>query len=284
MGYNGMGMRKENYKRKPRRAFEKVKHLTKPATGELKELPEKSFGNIQGVKTAPLYKSKYFWYPFISLIIALAVAFDLNTNSFSNSVFFGWMVPDDTQELKEYYQEHKAGIDSVFQFVKKRNGKLAGIRFDAEGILLKLRSEDYEELGEGQNPLLYHRNSTDFHSKDEPEIINGALKVDTYGYHRLYPDFWSYTLKAARLRDINTTIIAHLETSYTELHSILTILAREHYEVNLLNNTPAITLQFHARKYEIIMSNSTNNEGQDSVVRIVAKTRFSDLARQSGRE
>lgn len=280
----GWYMRKRSRKRKTPGAFERLEHLNTHNSEELRKSPAPPTQSSEKIRKKPLYKTRYFWYPFISITIALAVAFDLSTSSFSNSVFFGWMVPDDKPELKEYYQEHKAGIDSVFQFVKKRNGKLAGIRFDAEGILLKLRSEDYEELGEGQNPLLYHRNSTDFHSKDEPEIINGALKVDTYGYHRLYPNFWSYTLKAARLRDVNTTIIAHLETSYTELHSILTILAREHYEVNLLNNTPAITLQFHARKYEIIMSNSTNNEGQDSEVRIVAKTRFSDLARQSYRE
>ncbi|MCE7990543.1 MAG: hypothetical protein HEP71_01130 [Roseivirga sp.] len=281
----GWYMRKRSRKRKTPGAFEKLKHLNTHKTQGLEGLPEAFTVDSGKVRKRPLYLTKYFWYPFISVVVALAIAFDLSTHSFSNSVFFGWMVADDdTHELDEYYEEHKAGMDSVFRFIQKRNGKLAGIRLNQEGILLKLRSEDYEEVGKGVNPYFYHRNSTDFHTRYEPEIINGALRVDTYGKHRLYPDFWSYNLEAARLRDINTTIIAHLETSYTELHSILTILAREHYEVNLLKNTPATSLQFHASNYEIIMSDQPDRPGQDPGVQIVAKSRFSDLAKQSGRE
>ncbi len=277
----GWYMRRRSRKRKTPGAFERLKHLNTHNTEGLEELPESLTQSPEKAGKKPLYKTKYFWYPFASILIALAIVFDLNANSFSDSFFFGWLVYDDSNDLQEYYQEHKARMDSIFQFVQERNGKLAGIRYDDQGIILQLRSEDYKALQKDRNPHNWHRNSTDFHSKYEPEIIDGALKVDTYGYHRLYPDFWSYNLKVDRLRDINTTIMAHIETSYAELHAILTILAREHYEVNLNNGQPAISLRFHAQNFEIIRNDSVSSLKQGSEVRFVQKPRFSNLARES---
>lgn len=275
----GWYMRKRARKRKTPGAFERVEHLNTHEVEGLESLPE-SYTENKTLPKNPIYKTKYFWYPFASIVLALAIVFDLNTHSFSNSFFFGWTVYDDSNDLTEYYLEHKTAIDSIFEYVEKRGGKLAGIRYDRTGILLKLRSEDYDESRQGRNPYLWHRNSTDFHSKNEAEIINGTLKTDTYGYYRLYPDFWSYNLKADRLGDINTTMIAHLETSYTELHTILTIMAREHYEVGLNKGQPSVSLIFQAQPVEIIRAPAVEGTG----VRFARKPRFSNLAKESGLE
>ncbi len=275
----GWYMRMRARKRKTPAAFEKVKHLNTHKVEGLEGLPE-SYTENKTLPKKPIYKTRYFWYPFVSIVIGIAISIDLHTHTFSNSFFFGWAFYDNRNDLDEYYLAHKPGIDSLFQYVQKRDGKLAGIRYDTAGILLKLRSADYDESRQGRNPYLWHRNSTDFHSKNEAEIIDGALKTDTYGYYRLYPDFWSYNLKVDRLRDINTTMIAHLETSYTELHSILTIMAREHYEVGLNKGQPSVSLIFQAQPVEIIRAPAA----QGSDVRFVKKPRFSNLARESGLE
>lgn len=276
MGYMGFGMRKESYKRKPRPAFE-----IRNAHGRLTDSDKVTHSKSGNPYFKPSYKNPRFW---IFMIVSVGAILWLLTSNRLNSSLFSFLVSDDTQKIKEFYEERKTDIDSIFQYVNKKEGKLAGIEIDKEGIVLKLRSENYEQVRGDQLPMLRHRNSTDFHSKEEPEIINGALKVDTYGYHRLFTDFWSYDLKVARLQDINTTIIAHLETSYSELHEILKVVGKEHFKVRSSGNEVSLHFRFRSRDYKIIMNDQNHGMDHashtplDSGVCFKIKSRFSDLA------
>lgn len=275
MDFMGFYMRKRSRERKTPRVFDKLNNH-KRLTNSDKVIPKEG----KFVPFRPSYYNPGFWV--FMIIFASALIWLISSNRLNPSLF-GRLIVDDNQHLKTFYQERKTGIDSLFQFLKNREGRLVGIGFDGDSITLNIRSEDYEEIKGDQPYILRHRNSTDFHAEQEPEIIDGALRVDTYGYHRLYSNFWSYDLKVARLRDINTTIIAHLETSYIELHGILTILSREHFKIKYASNEIALAFKFDSHYYEIISNDSITNPQEASLIPletsiyIQKKTRFSHL-------
>jgi hypothetical protein len=221
----------------------------------------------------------------VFMILGSVILFGLlNNRPFRSAASEALTEKDETPT--RLYLEKESSIDSVYQFLKNRQGKLKEIRLDAEGITLKLLSENYEEMRGGQPAMLHHRSNSEFHSEEEPEIINGALRTDSYGRHRLYTDYWSYDLRVARIRDINTTIIDYLVTSHEEVQGILTIMARAGFKVKAANGAVSITFDYKNRVYAFISDKSLMGYKDkiqlklDSGKYLLKKSRFSQLKDQ----
>lgn len=250
MGYMGFGMRKEDYKRKPKRPSKKMKRYKAPPPEDGSTAGHKASQTYQRIRFKPAYKRVWFWVVAILIITALAYNF-LETRVFSKNRGLAEIALFEESGFKEYYESEKPFLDSLIQFVKARERKIGGIglNFFGDIMLIKVRSENYHSSIKGHPKGDQHRGQFNLKSDPEPEVIDGKLRFNINERQVIYEHHWSYDIEVKYIRDVNTTFMEHLETNYNELDAIIRKLANKKYELSEFEFGIIVKFQNLGREY-----------------------------------
>lgn len=213
MGFMGFGMRKEVYKRKPKKSFERIKEYQKlvsntdnpPLINASKEYQKFRFKSLRERKWM-----KLIFLLFFSTILAYVI-------------FESIILPDRLAKAKaefltsgaiNFYEQD--GLDDVEQFFYTRKGKLDEIRTSySSGIIISIRSEDYvvdKFFGKIYSPIK---------NKEKVTINNGVLSIEFEDEVNLQETNWRTEITVNNIAEVDSSVLNYLQADAVELDSIL---------------------------------------------------------------
>ncbi|MCE7990542.1 MAG: hypothetical protein HEP71_01125 [Roseivirga sp.] len=260
MGYMGFGMRKEVYKRKPKKAFKKVKAAYTATPKEASQASYNASKAYQDIRFRPAYKRLWFWLILI-LAMASAVYLYLEDTVFSEARWQERIAQFEETGIADLYFEDQTTLDSLVNFVKQKQGKVAHIGTSYHGdMLLSIRSANYHTLSKGQRKEDHHKSrGMSVNEILEPEVIDGKLLYHINDYKKVYDLYWSYDLAVNNVRDVNTTFLAHLRTEYSVLDDMLRKATKTGYQLQELEHGVIANFRRLGRGYLFAFTDSPDS-------------------------
>lgn len=260
MGYMGFGMRKENYSRKPKRAFTKLKEVY----GHDMDIPKsknkiKTKGPISFKKHdyKPFYQTRIYKITkrsivalvFCSLIWAIFI--QSHYDKYQKDQF-------EAQGFAEYYKAEMSHLSQLFEILDKQRNKLVSIRyFPLTGDYnLRIKHPSVHEA----------MNSTDIHfarfdggsqnfRKTNDDAIDGHIIILKRQTSIIHEDNWVYAMNKVVASQIPSSIIKYLEMDEVDFLKFLAMTAKLGEKIKI--ETGTIYADFHHDDfgyYDIIYS------------------------------
>ncbi len=232
MGYMGFGMRKEVYKRKPKEAFKRLKKANTSAPEAPSQSGYDASKAYQQMRFKPAYKRLWFWV-ILTLTLAGATYLYLEDTVYSEIRLQEQISQFEEQGIVELYQRDKMALDSLVDFIKQREGKIARIDGSLNnGLIFGLRSANYHTSVKGKPAEDHHKyRGQSINEILEPEVVDGKLIYHINDYRRVFDDYWSYNLYVEYTRDVNTTFLTHIDAESATLDSIFRKASKVGYDV-----------------------------------------------------
>ncbi|WP_350124396.1 hypothetical protein [Imperialibacter sp.] len=229
MGYMGFGMRRENYTRKPKKAFKKLKQVY----GDDVDLPK---SNINTQTEKPISFERHSYMPFdrsrfyllFKVILLGTVAATVVWTVFLQHHYIDYRRGKFEQnEFPAYYKHELAEFDAIFSFLKSRTNRMisANYREWRNDYTLRLkhfelsRSKGMQKINysnfEGLTPTRERRQNND-------EIFSGTLTIEREGYlSKTYQNQWVYTLNDVTIEQVPNSVVEYLESDKGEFTEFL---------------------------------------------------------------
>jgi hypothetical protein len=269
----GFGMRKEDYKRKPKKPSKKLKRYDKIPLTHGSDASRQAFKTYQKIRFKPAYKR--LWFRVLALVIIATTLYTFLDNTvFEEQRVLKALTAFEQGGIHDFYQAELSTFDSLVTFVKSRKGKVGSIETDyPNGLEMTVRSADYHNLVQGIPNPGHHRSDWEYKYETlEREIIEGKLRYFADGSAHVYEDYWSCTMPVRTVADINNTFLQHLETSHHELGAIFDIVYHKGYEIRDMKSGIVIQFDRYDRTFLLAFTDSPDS------IRRRNKREFSPLA------
>ncbi|MHA7101626.1 hypothetical protein [Roseivirga pacifica] len=244
MGYMGFGMRKEVYKRKPKKSFERIKEHQKFEINT-KHLPKYNVSKeYQNFRFKSLRDRKWFRLALRALLFVFVLFL----------VWISVIVPYRFERGKSEFESH--GIVSFFDdndfdhllgFVSQRSDKILSIEkhwFDS-GVGIWIKSPNYG--GDG----FFGRTSVAHNDGDKISIENDVLYLSTETENKVFDSDWSIYLTINNISDLDETVIEYLRTTRSELDEILRAVYNKGLEIENSENGSLLSFNNYYGYYSI---------------------------------
>jgi hypothetical protein len=252
MGYMGFGMRKENYKRKPKKPFERILKFQK-LTSNTENNPEYNASKeFQHLRFKAIYQRRWFKITacvilitctsfLIWLNIILPYRYEKQKNEF------------EAHGILEYYQ--KSNFDKVGLFLISRRDRLDRIDdpFVGNGVNFWIKSTDYKEDAFFGRTYVGHKEA-------EKVIINsGSLNIISDKGVESYSLDWRTFIRVNNIRDIDPSIMEYLQTDSNELDQILRLVFSRHLYLENTDTSSSISFNHYYGQYSIRYLNALDS-------------------------
>ena len=229
MGYMGFGMRKEDYKRKPKRAFSKLKEIY----GEDVNLPK---SNIDSKQTGPISFEKHSYKPFYERRFFIITKRILFLSLFCTIIWLLFLqdlyihYQRKTFEEKDFvlfYNRELQAYNRMFNFIEEKSDRVVSARYDHwnhnfnftikyHSIPRKNRTEELHYasfLGKNDTPK--------FQFKDN--IVNDTLILTrTNQLSKSYSENWIYSIRDVEVSDVPSFVHSYIGATKKEFTDFTT--------------------------------------------------------------
>lgn len=217
MGYMGFGMRKDVYKRKPKKSFERIKKFRKQVPHKAGKLNVSK--EYQKIRFRSLRDKGWFKYLILGLLVLLVVVYLV-----LEIIVFPYI--DEKREKEffdtgalEFYEE--SGISTVLPFVQSRYERLDRISntINGQGLELWLRSEDYK-------PGFFGKVYIGVEESEKARFELNKLIIEEGENIQVLDSNWRVRLQVRNIRDLDPSLFEYLDSSPTELDVVLRIVSK----------------------------------------------------------
>ena len=254
MGYHGFGMRKEVYKRKPKKAFHKVKkHIKKNPY----KFTEKSVTREREVYIHTYHKPAYrrWWFLVVAIAAVLLIRYTyLNTFVWPVERLEKKVADFENGGILDYYHHHKATFDSLRNFINTTEGTLHEIG--------KNLYYPQAELGIISRSYGTGRSHHYFRPGDEERIAyrvdNDVLKYVRFDIGERQTEDWILEYDLDNIKDLHESFLEHMGVERQDLDHYLRLCFEKRWSVS--DYSTGISWQFrqHDERYEIFILNNSS--------------------------
>jgi hypothetical protein len=253
MGYMGFGMRKEDYKRKPKKPFKKHRKTSIPEAQEGSEAGYRASQTYNQIRLKPIRERR--WFRFLILLSTLFLFWLLLDVIVLDAVYYKYRARQfEKAGMAGYYAEEAQAVDSVFHFMDSQQGRIASISI-SDSVRLRLRSDGYFERINGRTPRAHHLGLDYFGKTEQFEITEGNLKFKYHDYYRTHKEYWSCDMKLSSVSEIPSRVFDHLQTDAGKLQNILNLVNRLELKVTNYQHGTVLSLSKFGKPYSIIATN-----------------------------
>jgi len=249
---------------KPKKTFKNTSKNPSDKT-QAKSLGENVTGDSDSFK-ATAYVPK-FWENIISIgrlslffvICALIFWFTIGSDmlySFQRSTF-------EKNDLTGFYEVRKSEFQQLYSFMSDKNRKLTNLKFNKEDQKFEVRIED-QYMSKNPRPLMVMQVSHQYwRRKDYEKVINGHLFLYRNGREKTIEKNWMYDFKLDQNQQVQSDILAYLNTTQNDFSSILSTLKEVGQDFEIFPDSIVTTLNHHEfGSYHLLYhdKDATNND------------------------
>ena len=242
MGYMGFGMRKEVYTRKPKVAFEKVKHIYQEKSKDNQRSGEFDYEGLKQYRKKSflhLYKSSALLY-FLILLIAGAIGLYVWSTWLSDIYNQYQQDKYEAQGISDFFNKNAEELKKVADFFIERNAKVVAIKpnFFYKSYILSVVSPGFNNATiEDSIARVGYTTEKDRHCK----ILNDNVIISREGFvTREFSGHWILNYFIAKPELIDKSITDYLDTDKSELLRIVNTIKKNDWVVESSNNSVEI--------------------------------------------
>lgn len=259
MGYMGFGMRKEVYKRKPKKPFLRIKKNQKVASSTSNKPKYNASKEYQNIRFKSLRDRKWFKVFLLILSLATVVYF----------VILFVVLPYQFEKGKREFetvdvitQYEDSGYKELISFFESRRDILESVQraWYAGGLEVWIKSPDYQKDDQ------FGETYFDISDADSVRILNGALITYTSKGMITRKSNWRTFFRVKNTKTINTDMLNYLTTTREEFGSILKQVHREDLNIGNTGAKTVLSFKNFYDTYSILYSPKT-----DSALQIILK-------------
>jgi hypothetical protein len=248
MGYMGFGMRKEDYTRRPKKSFNKIKKIY----GEDLNLPKVkgktdeyiSIENLESRRFKQFYQTRTFKIISITFFISIIgyLAWDL------------WIfeILKDRQINKfertgiiKYYNDNKSDFLLIKEYITEKSDRVSEIKFDSKtkAYSISIRDKKLTNTVPKNEIFRYYYDGKLFPGISNDKIDNGMLVLKNNSIDQN----WAYTFINVKLEQIDKSFIDYIDNSSTNLNKIVTLIKDK--EIGIIHTNDKTLISFNHSSY-----------------------------------
>lgn len=251
MGYMGFGMRKEDYKRKPKKVFKRARATSIPVPSDGSKAGHDASKAYQKLRFRPIRERR--WFKFLTAVMIIFICGSvLNVTVFDQLRYLKTKHDFEKAGAPGFYSDHQSSLDSLITFLSDQNGKVTYV----DGHKISLRSKDYEQYRKGRSEKAHHRGLDYFGRTVKMQIVEGNLKFPLHDFYRTHKEYWSCDVLVSEIKDLDPAFFKHLETSPSALKDVLEIAAASGLRASYYEHGLVLSFDRFDHTYNLIHSDS----------------------------
>src|SRR5688500_8369542 len=232
MGYMGFGMRKEDYKRTPKKSFDKIKNkygvdlnLPKVDGKPNEDIPNR---NVPIKRFKHFYQARVFKIIFFTFLIFITgyLVWDL---LLAQLIKKRQIHEFETTGIINYYNDNKSDFLLIKEYISERSDRILEIGFDSDtkAYNISIRDKNLTDTVSREEINDYYHYGLVFPYNSNDKIDDGKLVLKG----KLIDKNWIYTFTNVKLEQIDKSFIKYIDDSPTNFHKISTLIKEKEFEV-----------------------------------------------------
>jgi hypothetical protein len=244
----GFGMRKEDYTRRPKKSFDKIKKIY----GEDLDLPKVKGKTDEQISIENLETRRFKHFYQTRTFTIISITFFISIIGYSVWDLWIFDILKDRQINKferigiiNYYKDNKSDFLSIKEYITEKSNRISQITFDSKTktYTISIRDKNLNNTVPKNEIFHYYYNGKSFPSISNDRIDNGILVLKNNSFDKN----WTYTFLDVKLEQIDKSFFEYIDNSSTKLSKIVTLIKDK--GIGVIRNNDETSISFNHSNY-----------------------------------